>query len=73
MEWTKIIAIVAAIGIAWFTFKQKRPAAVQIAVIIGLLGGGYYFFFMEDDEKKQGDPIVRPGAGYRGGPSVAYV
>ena len=50
MVWTNIIAIVAAIGITWFTFKQKRPAAVQIAVIIGLLGGGYYFFFMEDDK-----------------------
>ena len=59
MEWTKIIAIVAAIGIAWFTFKQKRPAAVQIAVIIGLLGGGYYFFIMEDDDPtryKHGSP-----------------
>ena len=55
MEWTNIIAIVAAIGITWFTFKQKRPAAVQIAVIIGLLGGGYYFFFMEDDKDKPKD------------------
>ena len=73
MEWTNIIAIVAAIGIAWFTFKQKRPAPVQIAVIIGLLGGGYYFFFMEDDKKK--DPIVKGfggGSGYAGGSSIAY-
>ena len=70
MEWTKIIAIVAAIGIAWFTFKQKRPAAVQIAVIIGLLGGGYYFFIMEDDDKDKpkdlwlGHARTGGGAGY---------
>ena len=57
MEWTNIIAIVAAIGITWFTFKQKRPAAVQIAVIIGLLGGGYYFFVMEDDKKYPPRPM----------------
>ena len=55
MDTTNIIAIVAALAIAWFTFKQKRPASVQIAVIIGLLGGGYYFFFMEDDKDKPKD------------------
>ena len=50
MDWLKIIAIGVAIGVIWFTFKQKRPAPVQIAVIIGLLGGGYYFFVTEDDK-----------------------
>jgi len=62
MEWTKIIAIGAAIAVVWFTFKQKRPAPVQIAVIIGLLGGGYYFFFMEDE----------PATQYSGGPLAPY-
>ena len=57
MDTTNIIAIVAALAIAWFTFKQKRPASVQIAVIIGLLGGGYYFFVMEDDKKYPPRPM----------------
>ena len=73
MEWTNIIAIVAALAIAWFTFKQKRPASVQIAVIIGLLGGGYYFFIMEDkkpgtiDYSGLGDVFQDPLGPRRGG------
>ena len=67
MEWTNIIAIVAAIAITWFTFKQKRPASVQIAVIIGLLGGGYYFFVMEDDKPDKGPEFHHGGCGIYGG------
>ena len=69
MDTTNIIAIVAALAIAWFTFKQKRPASVQIAVIIGLLGGGYYFFVMEDDKDPSKVPTSASGlyAGGRGG------
>ena len=72
MEWTKIIAIGAAIGVVWFTFKQKRPAPVQIAVIIGLLGGGYYFFFMEDDKPDTGPEFHHGGCGVYGGGGGGY-
>ena len=72
MDTTNIIAIVAALAIAWFTFKQKRPASVQIAVIIGLLGGGYYFFVMDDDKPDTGPEFHHGGCGVYGGGGGGY-
>ena len=50
MTWgiTDIIAIVVALTVLYFTFiSARRPAWVQIIVIILLLAGGYWLWFYE--------------------------
>ena len=50
MSWgiTDIIAIVVALTVLYFTFiSARRPAWVQIIVIILLLAGGYWLWFYE--------------------------
>jgi len=50
MSWglTDIIAIVVALTVLYFTFiSARRPAWVQIIVIILLLAVGYYMWFMD--------------------------
>jgi hypothetical protein len=50
MTWsfTDIIAVLIALTLVYFTFiRARRPAWIQIVVIIGILGAGYYMWFMD--------------------------
>jgi hypothetical protein len=50
MTWsfTDIIAVLIALTLVYFTFiRARRPAWIQIVVIIGILGAGYWMWFME--------------------------
>jgi len=70
MTWsfTDIIAVLIALTLVYFTFiRARRPAWIQIVVIIGILGAGYYMWFMDPrsaEEIKRDKLLYYPESGH---------